>query len=305
MKGQTIASELAPQHETIIDRYATYLIVEKGLSENTLQAYAADLRSFFTYLQETGKALTSVMEEDILFYQAQLRGSGLTSRSLARHLSTLRGFCVWCVENGILNRDPSAFLQGPKLTRGLPHVLSRQEMLSLLAQPNLGNKLGFRDRTMLELLYAAGLRVSECIKLQALHYDAQSGLLQVFGKGSKERIVPIHETAQQLLTTYIAHWRPAFKPVEPYLFLNRSGKGLSRQAVWKCIKRYATKAHVHKEISPHTFRHSFATHLLEGGADLRSVQLLLGHADVTATEIYTHVQTARLLAVHHDYHPRG
>lgn len=296
---------LDPSSDALLDGFCTHLLVEKGLSENTLQAYTTDLRVFLEYVRESGSPLKDIGEEDILYYQAWLRGQGLGSRSLARKLSSLRGFFAWCVDTGALPRDPAAFLEGPKLSRGLPHVLSREEVLALLAQPNISDKLGFRDRTMLELLYAAGLRVSECVGLQPLNYDAQSGLLQVMGKGSKERIVPIHDTAREFLDTYLSHWRSAFTPVQDYVFLNRSGRRLSRQAVWKCIKRYATKAGINKQISPHTFRHCFATHLLEGGADLRSVQLLLGHADVTATEIYTHVQASRILAVHREFHPRG
>jgi len=291
--------------EALLDGFCTFLLVEKGLAENTLQAYAADMRQFLAYLDDQGKDPAGADEEDVLYYQAALRGQGLGSRSLARKLSSLRGFFAWCLETGALPRDPTAFLEGPKVSRGLPQTLSRQEMLDLLRQPDIASRLGFRDRTMLETLYAAGLRVSELVHLQPLHYDAQTGLLQVMGKGGKERIVPMHEVARDFLETYLAHWRPAFRPAEPYVFLNRSGKGLSRQAVWKCIKRYAAAAGIRKDISPHTFRHCFATHLLEGGADLRSVQLLLGHADVTATEIYTHVQTARLLAVHREHHPRG
>ncbi len=298
------AQILDASQEALLDGFCTHLLVEKGLAENTLQAYASDLRGFFAFLQEMDTKLDQADAEHILYYQAALRGQGQGSRSLARKLSSLRGFFAWSLERGALPRDPTAFLEGPKLSRGLPQTLTRNEILDLLAQPDISSKLGFRDRTMLELLYAAGLRVSECVSLQPLHYDAQTGLLQVMGKGSKERIVPIHDVAREFLDMYLANWRPAFKPVESFVFLNRSGKGLSRQAVWKCIKRYAAQAGVRKEISPHTFRHCFATHLLEGGADLRSVQLLLGHADVTATEIYTHVQTARLLAVHRQHHPR-
>lgn len=297
--------QLPAAHLALLDGFCTSLLVEKGLSENTLNAYTTDLRSFFMFVLDWGKPLDQLSEEDLVMYQATLRGQGLNSRSLARHLSALRGFFSWCMETGAMTRDPSAFLENPKLAKALPQVLSRDEIHRMMAQPNLGTKLGFRDRTMLELLYAAGLRVSECVKLQPLHCDIQSGLLRVLGKGAKERFVPIHETAQEFLDNYLNHWRPSFSPQEPYVFLNRSGKGLTRQALWKCIKRYASKAGIRKDISPHTFRHSFATHLLEGGADLRSVQLLLGHADVTATEIYTHVQTARLLSVHQEYHPRS
>ena len=178
-------------------------------------------------------------------------------------------------------------------------------MEALLAQPDCGVKTGARDRCMLEMLYAAGLRVSELCNLDVLDLDLQRGLVRVFGKGAKERLVPLHDAMQQMLATYLKDWRPAFSPTGGQLFVNRSGRALSRQYVWKMVKNYALQAGIRRAISPHTFRHSFATHLLEGGADLRSVQLLLGHADISATEIYTHVQAERLRALHHQFHPRS
>ena len=178
-------------------------------------------------------------------------------------------------------------------------------MSRVLALPDTATRLGMRDRAMLELLYAAGLRVSELIEMKVLDYDAQTGLLRVFGKGAKERLVPIHYTAQDVLGRYLLNTRPGFRPAADFMFLNRSGKGLTRQGVWKLIKTYADKAGIKRSISPHTFRHSFATHLLEGGADLRTVQLLLGHSDISATEIYTHIQAGRLKSIHQQYHPRS
>jgi integrase/recombinase XerD len=178
-------------------------------------------------------------------------------------------------------------------------------MDALLAAPDLSGKLGFRDRTMLELLYASGLRVSELCGLKVLDFDPQTNLLRVFGKGAKERLAPVHAAAARFLQDYIRHWRPLFSPKAAALFLNRSGRPLSRVGVWKLVQRYALLAGIGVRISPHTFRHSFATHLLEGGADLRSVQMLLGHADITATEIYTHVQQEQLAAVHRTFHPRS
>ncbi len=297
--------ELSPAHEALLDSYQTHLLVEKGLSENTLQAYATDLGSFLRSLDELGRSALQVSEEDVFHYQSFLYGRGLSKRSLARQMSSLRGFFAWAVEAGKLSHDPAAFLESPKLPKSLPEVLERDEILALLQQPNCNEKLGFRDRTMLELLYGGGMRVSECVGMSPLDYDAQTGLVLVYGKGSKERFVPLHPVAQEFLQTYLKHWRPAFHPVDEKTFLNRSGKGLSRQAVWKCIKRYALQAGIRKPISPHTLRHSFATHLLEGGADLRTVQMLLGHVDVSTTEIYTHVQSGRLMEIHRNYHPRS
>ena len=297
----------------LVDRYLEHLLVQKGLSHNTLLAYGADLNDFTAFLHERfagdapqTKTLLEAVNEQILFlYVVHVRRKGLGGRSLARHLSSLRGFFAFAREEGEFSEDPARFLENPKLRRALPEVLTRAEMDALLAAPDLSAKLGFRDRTMLELLYASGLRVSELCDLRALDFDPQTNLLRVFGKGAKERLAPVHATAAGFLLDYTRHWRPLFNPKAPELFLNRSGKRLSRVGVWKLVQRYALTAGIKVEISPHTFRHSFATHLLEGGADLRSVQMLLGHADITATEIYTHVQQERTVSVHRQFHPRS
>lgn len=305
-----------PLSSPLLDSYLEHLLVQKGLAENTLLAYSTDLHDFMAFLQERGGPsqdgaatlddLLRGMNEQMLFlYVVYVRRRGLGGRSLARHLSALRGFFAFARTEGALEEDPARFLENPKLARHLPEVLTREEMTALLAAPDLTEKLGFRDRTMLELLYASGLRVSELCGLRALDFDAQTNLLRVFGKGAKERLVPVHAEAAGFLQDYIRHWRPLFNPQAPVLFLNRSGKGLSRVGVWKLVRRYALTAGIQCDISPHTFRHSFATHLLEGGADLRSVQMLLGHADVAATEIYTHVQQERAAGVHRRFHPRS
>lgn len=296
----------------LMDRYLERLLIEKGLSENTLKAYGADLQDFAAFLRERSQepasfenSLKLVTDQILFLYIVYARRRGLGGRSLARRLSALRGFFAFACEEGELEEDPARFLENPKISRSLPEVLSRAEVDALLAAPNLSDKLGFRDRAMLELLYASGLRVSELCSLRALDFDAQTNLLRIFGKGAKERIVPVHSTAAAFLQDYIRIWRPLFDPKAPELFLNRSGKGLSRVGVWKLVQRYAQRAGVKTALSPHTFRHSFATHLLEGGADLRSVQMLLGHADISATEIYTHVQEERVAKVHRTYHPRS
>ena len=200
--------------------------------------------------------------------------------------------------------NPAKLLENPRTVKRIPEVLNREEVRALLNILDLSAKLGYRDRVMLELLYGAGLRVSELISLAPLDFDGQVGALRVWGKGAKERIVPLHEQAVTFVDSYIKGWRPAFGPKEDFLFLNRSGRGLTRQGVWKLIKRHAVAAGIEKTVSPHSLRHSYATHLLEGGADLRTVQILLGHADITATEIYTHVQADRLRSIHQQYHPR-
>ncbi|MGE4292286.1 MAG: site-specific tyrosine recombinase XerD [Desulfovibrio sp.] len=288
-----------------IDRYLENLLLEKGLSENSLENYSRDLASLLAFLEEKHCPVESVNNGSLFLYLTRLRTRGLTSRTLARHLSTLRGFFSFLAEEGLINEDPARLLQNPKLPKTLPEVLTREEVARILSRPDTTEKLGARDKAMLELLYASGLRVSELVELRPLDYDAQAGLVRVFGKGSKERLVPVHYEGQHVLAEYLLRWRPEFAPKEDRMFLNRSGKGLTRQAVWKFVKRYALEAGIRREISPHTFRHSFATHLLEGGADLRSVQILLGHADISSTEIYTHVETGRLMRIHQKYHPRA
>ncbi|MGX7950597.1 site-specific tyrosine recombinase XerD [Oleidesulfovibrio alaskensis] len=294
----------APPHP-VVDSFLQHLLISRGLSENTLSSYGTDLQSFLDFLHHKKSRLEDVTDQSLLLYIMHLRRRGLSSKSLARQLAALRGLFRYGTEQNLLSENPCRFLENPKIPKSLPEYLSQQEIAEVLAQPDLKEKLGFRDRTMLELLYAAGLRVSELITLKPLDFDPLTGLVRVFGKGAKERTVPVHATAARFLGAYLRDWRPAFKPVEDVLFLNRSGKGLTRQAVWKIVRRHVADAGIHRQISPHTFRHSFATHLLEGGADLRTVQLLLGHADIAATEIYTHVETERLRRIHKQFHPRS
>lgn len=294
----------------LISSWVDHLTAERGLSPNTTAAYESDLHDFSAFLEElSGKVadarvLEELGEQELSLYLIRLSGRGQVERSLVRHISSLRSFFAYAAEQGVLRNNPALFFERPRLPSLLPEVLSEEEVHAVLALPNMGEKLGVRDRCMLEVLYGAGLRVTELCTLRVLDLDAQRGVLRVFGKGSKERIVPIHAEALALLCAYLRDWRPAFRPVEGALFLNRSGKRLSRVALWKTVSRYAALAGIRRAVSPHTFRHSFATHLLEGGADLRSVQLLLGHADISATEIYTHVQSGRLRRIHNAYHPR-
>ncbi len=291
----------------LMDRFLECLLVERGLSENTLAAYAADLKDLIAFLDEScgGAAPENASTEQLLEHIMDLRARNLTNRSLARHLSSLRGFFEFAVAEGACRKNPLELFENPKLPRKLPHVLTCSEMDALLEAPDLSDRLGARDRAIFELLYAAGLRVSELCSLRVLDVDLQAGMVRVFGKGSKERIVPLYVRAAGFVDAWIRHWRPSFKPVDNALFLNRSGKGLTRQAIWKIVQARAKQANITSDISPHTFRHSFATHLLEGGADLRSVQILLGHADIAATELYTHVQTERLAQIHGTHHPRS
>jgi len=288
-----------------VDRYLEHVLIEKGLSENSLSSYSNDLSTFLSFLADKSFRLQDLSDKTLFLYLTFLRAKGLKSRSLARHLSSLRGFFTFAMDQRWYKEDPGHLLENPKLPKKLPEFLTREEITRVLNLPDTSTKLGMRDKVMLELLYAAGLRVSELIEMKVLDYDAQVGMLRVFGKGAKERLIPIHYTAQDYLNLYLDNIRPSFQPVEDFMFLNRSGKGLTRQGVWKLIKKFAKLAEIKRSISPHTFRHSFATHLLEGGADLRTVQLLLGHADISATEIYTHVESSRLKKLHQKYHPRS
>ena len=299
------SGEGLPEVHPLADSYLEHLLVEKGLAENTLDAYAADLSDFLSFLAERVFPLEDVTDQTLFLYIVHIRRRGVSGRTLARHLSTLRGFFAFAREEGLFTEDPAQFLENPKFTRSLPEVLSKTEISAVLASPTLTEKLGFRDRTMLELLYACGLRASELCSLRPLDVDLSSNLIRVFGKGAKERLVPVHAQAARFVHEYCAYWRSLFGPKCDLLFLNRSGTGLSRVALWKIVQRHVLAAGIVRPVSPHTFRHSFATHLLEGGADLRAVQLLLGHADISATEIYTHVQAERVIQVHRTHHPRS
>ncbi len=304
MCRQEARCTLNGMHEEI-DLYLQHLTVIRGLAEKTVAAYGSDLLFFSEFLSDLGGGLDQIDEHTLFLYMVHLRRKGLKNTSLARNLSSLRGFFEFLVQERLLPSSPAALLDSPKMVRKLPEVLSRDEVTALLASPSKNDRLGFRDRTMLELLYACGLRVSELVALAVPDFDPQAGLLRVLGKGSKERYVPLHDSAVSFLMAYLTQWRALSGPKVDTVFLNRSGLGLSRQGVWKLLRRYAQQAGIGRPVSPHTLRHSFATHLLEGGADLRTVQILLGHSDIMATEIYTHVQSARMAALHRKYHPRA
>ena len=284
------------------------LLAQRGLSPRTVESYGQDIENFFLFQQELrpeGDAGAPPDEQELFLYLAWLRARGHNGRTVARRLSALRAFFDHAMEEGLVSKNPATLLENPKLPQYLPEVLSQEEVASLLAQPDMAEKSGVRDRCALELLYAAGLRVSELCQLRLADLDLQGGLVRVFGKGAKERLVPLHQLAQNLLADYLRQWRPLFSPRDKSLLVSRQGRGLSRQYIWRIIKKYALDAGIRRPISPHTLRHSFATHLLEGGADLRAVQMLLGHADISATEIYTHVQAERLRGIHRQFHPRS
>ena len=284
-----------------LDAFAQYLVVEKGLAANTVAAYMADLQRF------CDDAETEPLHRDtIVRYLQARRQDGLTARSAARELSAIKAFCRFLHERGELQGDPSQNMRMPHLPQRLPSVLTRQEVEDLLQAPDTGAAGGKRDAALLEVMYATGLRASELAGLQLADVDLAGGYVKARGKGGKERIVPLGELALLQLEDYLAMGRPALLKQRraAAVFVNRSGRAMSRQSVWKIVKKYVLQAGIDKPISPHTLRHSFATHLLEGGADLRALQQLLGHADIATTQIYTHIVQQRLQTVYHTYHPR-
>ena len=292
----------------LIDQYLNYLLVEKGLSRNTLDAYSRDISHYSEFLQSQG--VKKLSEEDtalILKYLIRMRNRGLSARSRSRHLVTIRGFYRFLVHENIIQKDPARLVDLPRSSLKLPDVLPVEAIDRLLKSPDTGKPNEARDAAMLELLYAAGLRVSELILVKIQDINLEAGFVRVYGKGSKERIVPIGQYATTTLRHYIETSRPILLKTisSPFLFVARAGKPMTRQGFWKLIKRYADRAGIQQKISPHSLRHSFASHLLEGGADLRAVQIMLGHVDISTTQIYTHVAREQLKRLHEEYHPRG
>jgi integrase/recombinase XerD len=292
----------------MLDQFLHYLTVEKGLSENTIEAYHHDLVRFFEHLKEKGIQDVSKVEPlNLRAFFLRLRRRGLSTRTVGRNQVVLRSFFRFLVLEGILEANPAEELESPKMIKTLPQILTFREVELLLEQPDLKTPLGIRDRAMLEMLYATGMRVSELIGLPMNQVNLEAGYTLVYGKGSKERVVPLGGEAIQWVTLYLETVRNRLlKGKEsPLLFVGRSGNGMSRQRFWKSLKGYGRKAGIKKRTTPHLLRHSFASHLLERGADLRSVQMMLGHVDISTTQIYTHVTGDRLKKVHQKYHPRG
>lgn len=291
-----------------LDRFLHYLIVEKGLSKNTIEAYGHGVHRFLNYLQSKGKReVEDITKLDIRDFLLFLKKKGLSSKTLARNLVSLRVFLKFLAEESALSANPAEEIESPKIPKTLPEILSFDEVERLIEQPNPEVPLGLRDRAMLEMLYATGMRVSELVRLQLNHVHLEPGYVLLYGKGSKERIVPIGSEAMKWVRRY---WEDARKRLlkgkeSPFLFVNRFGKPISRQYFWRAIKAHGRSAGIRKRITPHLLRHSFASHLLERGADLRSVQLMLGHTDISTTQIYTHVTGERLKKIHRQYHPRG
>lgn len=296
--------------DAAIDAYLDHLRVERALSPNTLQAYASDLAKFAAHLETQLEPGQSIDLTVISSWMAKLSTGGLNARSLARHLSAIRGLLRFLVREGSIAQDPTERAARPRLGRRLPKTLTERDIIALLDTPGVDSLRGLRDRAMLALMYACGLRVSEIVDLQVGDLDVQRGILAVLGKGQKRRLVPIADLALERLSEYLkaaeisAH--PKYKaPAKPYLFPSPRGGGLTRQGFWKIVRNYAAAAGIRGNIHPHRLRHSFATHLLHGGADLRSVQTLLGHADISTTEIYTHVTRDHVHRAHQRSHPRA
>jgi len=297
-----------PELDTLADQYLNYLLIEKGLSEKTLESYGSDMSMYLSFLEEN--KIINISDADtpvILKHLISMRDAGLGARSRARHLVTIRGFYRFLVQEKLLKHDPTRLIDLPKSGLKLPDVLSVEEVKLLLSIPDTKTSKGSRDAAMIELLYAAGLRVSELINLKLQDVNMEAGFVRVFGKGSKERVVPIGLFAKKKIDDYLKIARPLILKdiVSRYLFVARAGKPMTRQGFWKLIKRHALKAGFNKKITPHSLRHSFASHLLEGGADLRAVQLMLGHVDISTTQIYTHVAREHLKKIHEKFHPRG
>ncbi|MBP2688358.1 MAG: site-specific tyrosine recombinase XerD [Deltaproteobacteria bacterium] len=294
-------------NDALLDSFLLHLATERRLSGNTLASYAADLRRFSAFLADRGIDARSFTRPGFLDYLTSLREEGLSARSTARHVSTTRSFFRFLVREGVLAASPVSEVKAPRIGRPLPKYLTLTQVERLLNAPDGRTPEGIRDRAMLTLMYASGLRASELVTLRLENVDANAGFLYVLGKGGKERVVPVAEAALAALAGYMAGARPGFlgKRVSSALFLSRRGKQITRQTLWNRIRRWALSAGIEERISPHTLRHSFASHLLAGGADLRAVQAMLGHADIATTQIYTHVTPERLRDVHRKHHPRG
>jgi integrase/recombinase XerD len=290
-----------------IREFETYLKIEKGLARNSVLGYTRDLQKLKRFATARSQELTELAREDIQLWSQALRKGRLSPRSISRAIAAARSFYQFLLVDRVIRDDPMEQIDSPRALKSLPHYLSREEVERLLKQPDPDTRLGGRDRAMIEVLYASGLRVSELVNLTVSQLNISLGILSCMGKGSKERIVPIGEEALANVAKYVANSRPLLlkKHASNYLFVTRRGTNMTRQGFWKILRAYGKKAGIRRKLTPHVLRHSFATHLLENGADLRSVQMMLGHADISTTQIYTHVARERLKRLYDKYHPRA
>lgn len=291
----------------LIDSFLSYLSVERGLSKNTIISYREDLNAYLDFIEKRGIAsLGKIGKNDITDFMLSQKDKGISASSVARRLAAIRMFHRFLARERILKADPSILIDSPKLWKKIPETLTFNEVDFLLSQPDIRSTQGIRDRAILETLYATGMRVSEAVNLKVDNVNLDVGFLRCIGKGNKERVIPLGKKAVAAIKRYLESVRGGFlKGKESnFLFLNRSGNRISRQSLWKIIKKYARQARIKKPMKPHILRHSFATHLLERGADLRSVQEMLGHSNISTTQIYTHINRDRLKTIHRMFHPR-
>ena len=290
-----------------IDQFIDFMEVERGVSLNTIQAYRRDIEKFVSYLRSVKKDLAKADRKEILDFMMSLKNKGLSATTIARNLASLKTFWKFLVMERIVPENVAAVIETPKTWKTIPDVLNRQEVEKLLSAPSRKGMTGVRDKAILELMYATGLRVSEVKDLKKVNVNLEAGFVKCSGKGGKERVVPLGRVARDAVAKYIdgARRKLSRKIEDDHLFLSKLGKCLSRQSIWKMIQKYAKQTGIKKHITPHTLRHSFATHLLEGGAELRGVQEMLGHADISTTQIYTHINKDKLRKVHEKYHPRA
>ncbi len=292
----------------LMNQFLDYLSIERGLSQNTIKSYKRDLIKFIGYIGARHiKKIKDITKHDISKYLYFLKDKELSSSSISRNLVAIKVFFRFLVSEKFLKENVAGILESPRILRGLPEVLSIDEVTTMLEAPDKRSLLGPRDRAVLELMYATGMRVSEVVELVLQNFNMDMGFIRCVGKGGKERIIPVGKEAKLALSRYLEKSRPKLsrRSQDRHLFLSRLGRKISRQSFWKMLKKYARLAHINKRITPHTLRHSFATHLLEKGADLRSIQEMLGHADISTTQVYTHINKARLKGIHKKYHPRG
>ncbi len=292
----------------LLDEFLSYLSVERGLSKNTISSYKTDLIHFISHIEAKGiKDIERIQRDEITSYLLSLKDKGISSNSISRALVAIKMFYKFLVQEHLTKEDVAGVLESPRLVRSLPNVLGIAEVDRLIAAPDVRDWIGIRDKAAIELMYATGMRVSEMVELTIDGLNLDVGFIKCIGKGNKERIVPLGKNAKDAIMRYMERVRPRLlkDKQDAHLFLSRLGKKISRQSFWKMIKRNAKMARIKKEIAPHTLRHSFATHLLERGADLRVVQEMLGHADISTTQIYTHINKERLKSIHKQFHPRA
>lgn len=294
--------------EALLD-YIHFLKIERQLSNNTISSYRRDIESYIHFLRQNDiDSFTNVERTTILLHLENLKNSGISERTIARHISSIRSFHQFLLREKLSDKDPTVHLEMPQLEQKLPNVLSVEEIDTLINAPDQSKPQGIRDTALLELLYGTGMRISECIALNLEDIHLTMGFVRIFGKGGKERIVPLGKSSIRACQRYLEKARPILQgdyPKNEAFFINHRGKRLTRQGCWKLIKQHTETAKIKKEITPHTLRHSFATHLIENGADLRSVQEMLGHADISTTQIYTHISKTRLSEVYKQFHPRA